>query len=261
MKESWIKALLLLAIGFLGGVILMNLLQPKPAEAISIKITICHEPGRNQQTLGVDAHAVPGHLRHGDYLGACRPLPTPTPTPTATPTPTKPPQPTTRMCHWNGKDFDAIAVTRTERLRHFNAHKLDKDWLTGMDADCEYPPTPTATPTPAPQPVVRSHGEAGFTPVCYGVSHPVIPWASAERDGSDATINYVPTTGEGDMVNVVFAENPFDIIFNLGNHGLRDERPNDGSVELHDLVLSQSYWYRIANGCSRWSGIFFIPAN
>ena len=32
---------------------------------------ICHKPGRHQQTLDVSDNAVPAHLAHGDYLGAC----------------------------------------------------------------------------------------------------------------------------------------------------------------------------------------------
>jgi len=36
---------------------------------------LCHQPGTPaQQTLIVPPEAVEGHLRHGDYLGECRPL-------------------------------------------------------------------------------------------------------------------------------------------------------------------------------------------
>lgn len=36
-------------------------------------VTICHKPGTPaEQTLVVDDDAVPGHLGHGDYLGACQ---------------------------------------------------------------------------------------------------------------------------------------------------------------------------------------------
>jgi hypothetical protein len=35
-------------------------------------VTICHKPGTPaEKTLIVDDSAVPGHLRHGDYLGPC----------------------------------------------------------------------------------------------------------------------------------------------------------------------------------------------
>jgi hypothetical protein len=35
-------------------------------------ILICHKPGTSaEQTLEVDNNAAPGHLRHGDTLGAC----------------------------------------------------------------------------------------------------------------------------------------------------------------------------------------------
>ena len=168
------------------------------------------------------------------------------------------PNPTKRLCHWDEHGFVAKALAKKQYKWHFKNHKRDIVWEEGMDASCEFPEEPTPEPF-VPAPVVRTIGPAGFTPACYGVTHPVIPWASATRDGSDATINYVPTTGVGDFVNVVFDESPFDIIFGLGSHGLRDERPNDGSVELHDLVPGQSYWFRIANGCARWSGIFLIP--
>jgi hypothetical protein len=35
------------------------------------KTTICHNPGPHQQTLEVSDNAVPAHLAHHDYLGAC----------------------------------------------------------------------------------------------------------------------------------------------------------------------------------------------
>jgi hypothetical protein len=41
-------------------------------EILDHKVTICHKPGKKQQTLSVDYNAVPAHLAHGDYLGACQ---------------------------------------------------------------------------------------------------------------------------------------------------------------------------------------------
>ena len=44
------------------------------------KVTICHlPPGNpaNSQTITVGAAAVPAHLAHGDYLGACEAPPPP----------------------------------------------------------------------------------------------------------------------------------------------------------------------------------------
>jgi len=36
------------------------------------KVVICHHPGsRHPITIRVDQHALKGHLRHGDYTGAC----------------------------------------------------------------------------------------------------------------------------------------------------------------------------------------------
>ena len=40
------------------------------------EVTICHKPGTPaQKTMSVPAPALRGHLRHGDYLGACTPVP------------------------------------------------------------------------------------------------------------------------------------------------------------------------------------------
>ncbi len=44
---------------------------PPPPTEEPAQVTICHNPGPNQQTIQVDASAVQGHLNHGDYLGAC----------------------------------------------------------------------------------------------------------------------------------------------------------------------------------------------
>lgn len=60
-------------------------------------VTICHKPGTPaEQTLVVDDDAVPAHLDHGDYLGACRSetttgTTTTQPTTTTTTTETQPP--------------------------------------------------------------------------------------------------------------------------------------------------------------------------
>jgi hypothetical protein len=44
----------------------------KPADKeYGHKTTLCHNPGPHQQTLEVSDNAVPAHLGHGDYLGAC----------------------------------------------------------------------------------------------------------------------------------------------------------------------------------------------
>lgn len=52
------------------------------------KVDVCH----NGQTINVDSHAVPAHLRHGDTEGPCEETggpgePTPTPDPTPVPWP------------------------------------------------------------------------------------------------------------------------------------------------------------------------------
>ncbi len=57
-------------------------------------VTICHKPdGQNPLTLVVDDDAVPGHLGHGDHLGACTTDDNPPPTTGTTPTGTTPTPP------------------------------------------------------------------------------------------------------------------------------------------------------------------------
>jgi hypothetical protein len=64
-----------------------------------VPVDVCHKPGSPaEKTLTVDEKAVPGHLGHGDYLGACvpgEPDPEPTDEPTTDPTdePEEPEQP------------------------------------------------------------------------------------------------------------------------------------------------------------------------
>lgn len=240
------RGLLFFALGFVVGLLLFNyfirpLLEPKDAEAKGGKVTVCHKPGEHQQTLSVDFHSVGSHLAHGDYIGRCRPW-----------------EPVCEWSEWSECKFRDEAVCGDGfQVRYLRGEGCSNEAdYQKCSVSCEPEPSPSPTPTPNPPNPI---GPGSFTPACYGVTHPVIPWASAERDGTDALIKYVPTTGEGDQVNVVFSENPFEIIFNLGNHGLRDWRPNNGHLNLHDLVAGRPYWFRIANGCSRWSGIFFIP--
>ena len=58
-----------------------------------VPVELCHKPGTPaEKSLTVDEKAVPGHLGHGDYLGACVPgEPDPDPTPDPTPEPTDEP--------------------------------------------------------------------------------------------------------------------------------------------------------------------------
>ncbi len=72
--------------------------SPEPEEK---KITICHFPPgnpENPQTIEIAESALDAHRAHGDYIGACKPVPTPTPepgtTPTQTPKPGETPTPT-----------------------------------------------------------------------------------------------------------------------------------------------------------------------
>jgi hypothetical protein len=152
------------------------------------------------------------------------------------------------MCHWDGEEYEAIAVTKVARQRHFNAHKLDKDWLEGMDADCEFPPEPTPTPPPPPPVTNGGNGEPG-APVCTNGVPAVTPANfHVVRNGSDATINaHIP---EGDHVNVYFREND-----EVGwTHADRDipVTGNYVSHTIHDLDPNVGYTFGLqaANGCA-----------
>lgn len=55
-----------------AAVLSMLALSAAPALADVEKVTICHKPGTPaEQTKEVPESAVPGHLGHGDTLGAC----------------------------------------------------------------------------------------------------------------------------------------------------------------------------------------------
>ena len=75
--------LTLAAIGFGGALVLSAGLSATNTPTTTTggghtPVTICHKPGTPaEQTLVVDDDAVPGHLGHGDYLGACQPTPPP----------------------------------------------------------------------------------------------------------------------------------------------------------------------------------------
>lgn len=67
---------------------------PSSGPAPASTTTLCHKPGTPaQQTVEVESSAVPGHLGHGDTIGACGAPPTTPPPPTVPPTvpPTSPP--------------------------------------------------------------------------------------------------------------------------------------------------------------------------
>ena len=60
--------------GTLGEVCGLVFAQERPL-VIASPITVCHQPGPNQQTTAVPQPAVPAHIGHGDTWGSCpRPL-------------------------------------------------------------------------------------------------------------------------------------------------------------------------------------------
>jgi len=83
---------------FVAGVVVAGALVlgggPAFAQYGHVPVTVCHKPGTPaEKSLTVDEKAVPGHLGHGDYLGACVPgEPDPDPTDEPTPDPTDEPE-------------------------------------------------------------------------------------------------------------------------------------------------------------------------
>lgn len=92
------------------------------------KISICHKPNTPaEQTLYLPPSAIPGHERHGDYLGTCisasppvSPTETVTPTATATEEPTGEPEETP----------EASAAGTVEFLVCHNPYAPDQETLT-----------------------------------------------------------------------------------------------------------------------------------
>ena len=75
MNKKVVVAVLAIAIGALGAAASLN------ADSQG-KVDICHiPPGNpdNAHTINVSVNAVPAHLAHGDFLGACEAPPPPPP--------------------------------------------------------------------------------------------------------------------------------------------------------------------------------------
>ena len=169
------------------------------------KVYICHFDGKsgNFQTLHIARKAARAHLRNHDrdYEGECKP------------------EPTTRMCHWDGDSFEAIAVTKTARARHFNAHKLDKDWETGMDKYCEFD-----DPEPEPKDDPKTFKEDTR---CHDNTPPELTWLEI-TDGS-ADNNWFPQASwsamGGSTIEVRFSDDPDNLRW-------RFEMDNDGRYAL-----------------------------
>jgi hypothetical protein len=84
-KES---SLLKIKVMLLAGVVTAVFSAPAYAQEGPERVTICHKPGTPaQQTKEVPEQAVPGHLGHGDTLGACEGEPGPEPEPEPEPNP------------------------------------------------------------------------------------------------------------------------------------------------------------------------------
>jgi hypothetical protein len=79
-----------------------------PSQGSQKMVTICHKPGTAaEKTLEVPESAVPGHLQHGDYEGACSELePAPVPTDTVPISATA----TVTICHKPGTPAEKTLV-------------------------------------------------------------------------------------------------------------------------------------------------------
>ena len=154
---------------------------------------------------------------------------------------------TVRICHWNEEGYEALAVTEQARTRHFNAHKEDKDWVEGMDAQCELPPEPTPTPTPThtPEPQPEEHHSDPSAPQCTATAPVLLPgnplvW----RLGGTAIVQWQPT--EGNKAHIYYYQNE-----DSGNaHALRDI-DNNGYAEIHELSgLNWTFGIQQAEDCA-----------
>lgn len=130
---------------------------PEPEYGKGEMVVICHKPGTPaEKTLVLPASAIPGHLRHGDSLGACALTPTPpisptatltvtvTPiTPTATITPTETPTTTVRfiICHKPGTPAEKTKALPAPAIP---GHLRHGDTLGPCGL---VPPSPTPAPT------------------------------------------------------------------------------------------------------------------
>ena len=64
MKNNWVKATLVAAVGVLAVMLIPSRMDAGPGQN---KVTLCHKG----QTLELPEPAVQAHLGHGDTLGAC----------------------------------------------------------------------------------------------------------------------------------------------------------------------------------------------
>lgn len=170
------------------------------------RVTICHKPGTPAQaTRTVTANALSGHLRHGDYIGACSrtpqiTLPSLPPAITATTTSTPTPEPshpaivdddhvlhTCRATGDSGNPYvlDSIRLSQVPQPPQDSGPYPQSGWTSVIEAWNDYPgqnwtgwgqdllrancvlatPTPIVTPSPDPTPSVTEPSTPTPSPV------------------------------------------------------------------------------------------------
>ncbi|NDH13820.1 MAG: hypothetical protein EBY47_01825 [Actinobacteria bacterium] len=190
------------------------------------KVTICHKPGTPaQKTMSVPAPALGGHLGHGDYLGACTPvpqvvLPTASPqqqvttTSAATTEPTHPPiVPDDHVLHMCRATTDPLRPYVLDSIRLSQAPKPPRNsapfpqpgWTDVIEAWQDYagqnwngwgqqlvqrncavtPPSPQPQATPTPLP--------SATPTPSGTATPTPTATTTATPTPSATATATPT--------------------------------------------------------------------
>ncbi len=165
------------ALIFGAGMVLAN-----PPGGPHTPVTICHKPGTPaEQTLVVDDDAVPGHLGHGDYLGACQGDTTTTGTTTTTETTTTTDTTTTDETTTNTTPVTPCPITPSNPTGSLPNPPGGKDGKPGNDACLPDPTTPeetVTTPTtptePSPENPVCSPGTHGTYPDCVPNEEPPV---------------------------------------------------------------------------------------